>query len=292
MLMGMFGLFNINKPSGITSRDAVDCVVRIVKPDKVGHAGTLDPLASGVLVVCVGRATRLAEYVQRMRKEYTATYQLGRTSDTDDIEGAVVELADAPVPSRQAVEQALGGFVGDIQQRPPVYSAVKLAGQRAYARARRGESVELAPRTVSVYEIRLVEYEYPKLVLDVTCGAGTYLRSLGRDLGQTLGSGAVMSALVRTAIGDFTIDEACPLEALTPDTVAQWLLPPTRAVAELPQVQLTADEERHVLMGRMIARPGIAPAPEYAALSEAGELVAILVPRGSDRLGPVRVFAG
>jgi tRNA pseudouridine55 synthase len=227
-----------------------------------------------------------------MRKEYTATYLLGRTSDTDDVEGAVVELADAPVPSREQIEQALAGFVGDIQQRPPVYSAIKLAGQRAYARARRGESVELAPRTVTVYEIRLVEYDYPKLVLDVTCGAGTYLRSLGRDLGQALGSGAVMSALVRSAIGDFSIDEACPLEALTPDTVAQWLLPPVRAVAELAQVQLTSDEERHVLMGRMIARPGITPQREYAALNESGELVGILVPRGSDRLGPVRNFAG
>jgi len=290
--MGMFGLININKPSGITSRDAVDCVERVVRPDKVGHAGTLDPLASGVLVMCVGRATRLAEYVQRMRKKYTATYQLGRTSDTDDVEGVVVELPDAPVPSREAVEQALPGFVGNIQQRPPVYSAVKLSGQRAYARVRRGESVELAPRTVSVYEIRLVEYDYPKLVLDVTCGAGTYLRALGRDLGQALGSGAVMSALVRTAIGEFSIESACPLEDLTPDSASEWLLSPTRAVADLPQVRLSADEERDVLNGRAIARPEVVQEREYAALNESGELVAILIPRGSERLGPVRVIAG
>ena len=180
----IFGILNINKPSGITSRDAVNQIVRLVgKKIKVGHAGTLDPLASGVLVVCLGPATRLIDKVQAMPKRYRGAFLLGRTSDTEDIEGIVTELADAPAPARAAIEQAAAQMVGVIQQRPPAYSAVKIAGRREYKRARRGEQPEMAPRPITIHALEVVEYDYPRLVLDIRCGSGTYVRSLGRDLG-------------------------------------------------------------------------------------------------------------
>src|SRR5436190_8799230 len=199
----MFGLLNVDKPSGLTSRDVVNRVQRLVKPHKVGHAGTLDPLASGVLVVCVGPATRLIEYVQRMPKRYLATFLLGRRSETEDIEGAVTELTDTPVPTVEQAHGALPNFVGRIQQLPPAFSALKVDGQRAYALARKGETPDLQPRPIEVYSVELVEYSYPQLVLDIRCGSGTYVRSLGRDIARALGTEAVMSALVRTEIGPF-----------------------------------------------------------------------------------------
>ena len=199
----MFGFLNLNKPAGVTSRDVVNQVQRLVRPEKVGHAGTLDPLATGVLVVCVGRATRLTEYVQRMPKHYSATFLFGRQSDTEDIDGQVIELADPPQPKRDQIEATLPKFLGEIQQVPPAYSALKVEGRRAYDLARRGEDVQLAARPVVIYELRIVAYEYPELRLDIVCGSGTYVRSLGRNIARTVGTQAVMSALVRTAIGNF-----------------------------------------------------------------------------------------
>src|SRR4051794_35109294 len=157
----MFGLLNIDKPAGLTSRDVVNVVQRLVRPHKVGHAGTLDPLATGVLVVAIGPATRLVEYIQRMAKSYRAVFLLGRTSDTEDIEGKVAELPQAPVPNIEQIESATPRFVGMIDQRPPVYSALKVGGRRAYELARRGETIELAPRRVEVHSIDIVRYAYP-----------------------------------------------------------------------------------------------------------------------------------
>src|SRR3972149_1845555 len=154
-----FGILSHNKPAGCTSRDVVSQVERLTLPAKCGHAGTLDPLATGVLVVCVGQATRLIQYVQRLRKQYRGTFLLGRRSVTDDVEGAVEELPDAPQPERDAVEAALGAFRGEIEQRPPAHSAIKIGGQRAYDLARRGEQFELAARTVSVYRLEILRYE-------------------------------------------------------------------------------------------------------------------------------------
>jgi tRNA pseudouridine55 synthase len=202
------GLLNLNKPSGITSRGAIDLVCRLAGKTKVGHAGTLDPLASGVLVVGVGAATRLIEYVQRMPKHYTATFLLGRQSETEDIESLVVELDDPPIPTREEIVAATGRFCGRIQQRPPAYSAVKVAGRRAYALARAGREVELDARPITVHRLEVRAYAYPTLTLEVRCGGGTYVRSLGRDLAASLGTAAVMSELVRTAIGGFRIEQS------------------------------------------------------------------------------------
>ena len=211
------GLLNLNKPSGMTSRQAVDRAGRLLGTRRVGHAGTLDPLASGVLVVAAGAATRLIQYVQQMPKSYLGTFLLGRHSPTEDMEGEVTELQNPPLPTLEQVSAAAQTLVGRIEQRPPVYSALKIEGRRAYDLARKGRPVELQPREVMIYRLEIVAYQYPQLVLRVECGSGTYIRSLGRDLAESLGTAAVMSALLRTAVGDFRIEEAADPRQLTPE---------------------------------------------------------------------------
>lgn len=276
----------------MTSREAVNRVQRILqRKTKIGHAGTLDPLASGVLVVCVGAATRLIEYVQRKPKHYTATFLLGRTSTTEDIEGEVTALDGAPVPSRESVLVATRSFLGEILQRPPAFSALKVGGRRAYTLARSGEQVNLAPRPVTVHRIEVIAYDYPELILDITCGSGTYVRSLGRDLAESLNTGAVMSALVRTSIGNFHLDGAVPPEALHRGTFRDHFEPPLRAVSELPRIELSAEELVEISYGRAF-RPETSPpdSPELAALDANGRLVAILVPHGDGWFHPQKYF--
>jgi tRNA pseudouridine55 synthase len=286
----LFGLLNLNKPPGMTSRDAVDCVKRVVFPLKAGHAGTLDPLASGVLVVCVGAATRLIEYVQRMTKHYAATFLLGRESPTEDIEGGVSELENPPVPTIEQIAAAAAALTGPIQQRPPAFSAIKVAGRRAYDLARRGEHVELQPRIVIVHRLEVAAYAYPELKLRVECGSGTYVRSLGRDLAQSLGTAAVMSELVRTAVGNFRLAAAIDPATLTRENWSGHLLPALQAVEMLPRITLDAAEIARVLTGQPIERldmPTSDPPSEVAALDPAGQLAAILTPRGPRLWGPV-----
>ena len=208
------GVVVLNKAAGMTSRAAVDVVKRLVQPARTGHAGTLDPLATGVLVVCVGAATRLIDYVQRAAKRYRGTFLLGRSSPSEDVEGPVTLLADAPRPSLDVIQAAAVRLTGEILQRPPAFSALKIGGRRSYDLARAGQMVEHQPRRVTIHGIEVVDYAYPDLVLDIHCGSGTYVRSLGRDLAESLGTSAVMSGLVRTAIGDFTLDTAWGCEDL------------------------------------------------------------------------------
>ncbi len=283
----MCGVLNLDKPAGVTSRDVVDVALRAVRPAKAGHAGTLDPLATGVLVVCVGPATRLIRYVQQAPKHYTGTFLLGRSSPTEDIEGDITELPDAPIPSREQVDEAAAALTGEILQRPPAFSAKKVQGQRAYALARRGKTVQLKPHRVTIHRLEVARYGYPELVLDIECSSGTYVRSLGRDLAERLGTAAVMSALVRTAIGRFRLAEAVPPHALTRENVAERLLPPLSAVAHLPQVRPEGDALQAIKQGMAIPRPPDLPeAVEYACVDPDGCLAAILVPRGPGRLGP------
>ncbi|MEX2185969.1 MAG: tRNA pseudouridine(55) synthase TruB, partial [Pirellulales bacterium] len=294
----VFGLLNIHKPTGVTSRDVVNVVARLVRPAKCGHAGTLDPLAEGVLVVCIGPATRLIENVQQMPKHYRGEFLLGRESPTEDVEGAVTELVDPPIPTRSDLDAAARSLVGTIEQRPPQFSALKVGGRRAYDVARRGETIDLAPRPVTVHELAVIEYDYPSVVLDVRCGGGTYIRSLGRDLAAAVGTAAVMSALVRTAIGPFPVESAIALADLNADMLPKALLPPTSALGDMPRHVLSAAELAEVIAGRFIeiardasnaaATTGIAA--EVAAVDVAGQLRAILVPRGDGRWGPNRVF--
>ncbi len=280
------GLLNVNKPTGMTSRAVVDRVQRLARRLKAGHAGTLDPLASGVLVVCVGAATRLVPYVQQLPKHYRAVFLLGRQSPTEDVDGPVTELADPPVPALDLLCQAARRLTGEIQQRPPAFSALKVEGRRAYDLARRGEAVELAPRRVTVYRLDVLAYQYPELHVEVECSSGTYVRSLGRDLARAVDTAAVMSAPVRTAIGSFTIEDAVDLDALSAADWEELLLPPLRAVEGMPRFALTAEQIARVRNGQTIALPRAAAA-EIAALDPAGRLVAVLAPRGVEWWGPV-----
>lgn len=277
--MNGLGFLNVNKPGGITSRKVVDHVLRLVRPAKAGHAGTLDPLATGVLVVAVGAATRLIQYIHRRPKSYRATFLLGRASDTEDVEGQVVELAAPPVPSRQDVAVAATRLTGDILQRPPRFSALKVAGRRAYNLARRGETVDLQPRPVRIDRLEVLDYRYPQLTLEIDCSTGTYVRSLGRDLAESLGTAAVMSALVRTRVADFGLDQAVDLEQLSGRPLAELLAPPLAAVNWMPRTELSDAEITALRNGRPIRRPAH-ETPEMAAVDAAGRLVAVLVPRG------------
>jgi tRNA pseudouridine55 synthase len=286
----MFGLLNLNKPSGITSRRVVDRVQRLVRPDKVGHAGTLDPLACGVLVLGVGQATRLVEYIQEMPKHYSATFLLGRTSTTEDIEGQLTELAGAAPPARDALDEAARELSGEIAQRPPSFSALKVAGQRAYDLARAGREVELAPRTVRIYRLEIVHYAYPELRLEIECSGGTYVRSLGRDLAERAGTAAVMAALTRTAIGPFTLDDAVPPEVLSADNLAEHLLPPILAVrGRMGEVVLSPDQLNRLAHGLPI-RASLVGCDRCAALDPEGRLAAILTRRSGDEFRAIKNF--
>lgn len=286
----MFGLLNIHKPIGITSRDVVNRVAELVRPTKAGHAGTLDPLASGVLVVCVGPATRLIEYVQRMPKRYITTFTLGQETPTGDLEGPIATHADAPQPTQAEVASAAARFIGEIDQVPPAFSAVKVGGRRSYRMARKGKLVALAPRKVTVHRLGIMRYAYPELELAIECGSGTYVRALGRDLAKALGTVAVMSALVRTAIGHFSLDDAAPLDSLTPQSIGERLLPATSAVASLPQIALDENELRDVLAGKTIRRSVTSTNGEFAALDASGQLRAILRQKTEDQLHPEICF--
>ena len=291
--MTISGLINLHKPSGMTSREAVDRVKRWVRPAKTGHAGTLDPLASGVLVVAIGAATRLIEYVQAMPKSYVGTFLLGRESSTEDVEGDVRIVDDAPTPSSAEVREAAARLTGEIEQRPPAFSALKVQGRRAYDLARVGRPVTLAARPVVIHRLDVVRYEYPELVLDVECSSGTYIRSLGRDLAVALGTAAVMSALVRTAIGSFRLEEACRPDDLDSRTLHERLLSPLRAVASLPVVELTDEQIGRIANGMPIPRPAALGASrpedhEAAAVDARGRLVAIVAARTDGQVWPLR----
>jgi len=289
MLSGMFGLLNVNKPPGPTSHDIVARVRRLVgRKVKVGHAGTLDPAADGVLVICLGPATKLADYVQALPKQYLADVRLGATSTTDDTEGEIVETPRAAPPPPQAVRDALARFAGQIQQVPPAHSAVHVAGRRAYKLARAGEKPVLAPRTVTIHEIRLLACEFPRLQIDVRCGSGTYIRSLARDIGEALGVGGYCAALTRTAVGPFTIDRAHTPDDLRP---AEHLLDPLTALDALAKVPVTSDQADLIRNGRCVALDAPPDPGEVALLDEAGRLLALATVQSDARgLHPRRVF--
>lgn len=289
--MEYFGFLNIDKPEGISSRRAINRVKWLAKPAKVGHAGTLDPIATGVLVIGVGHATRLVEYVQRMPKRYVGTFLLGRRSASDDIESEVEELLAPPIPTRAELDEAATRFLGTIDQRPPIFSALKFEGKRAYELARRGKPVELAPRPITIHGLEIVEYEYPTLKIDLRCSGGTYVRAVGRDLAESLGTAAVMSALVRTAVGNFTIERALQLEELNEQTLLERLVPPAEGLTGMQRVSLDENEVKLVLAGREIVRRcQVEETAELAALDANGRLVAILRRINPQQLRAARAF--
>ncbi|MDA0835999.1 MAG: tRNA pseudouridine(55) synthase TruB, partial [Planctomycetota bacterium] len=253
--------------------DIVNRVQRLFKMVKVGHAGTLDPLATGVLIVCLGPATRLVERLQAGAKEYRARFRFGVTSDTDDREGTLTEVADAPCVSREQLEAVLPGFVGEISQVPPQFSAVHVDGKRAYDLARAGKEVSLAPRTVTVSRLEILSFDFPDVELLIECGSGTYIRSIGRDLGEKLGCGAMMTSLMRTRIGTFSLDNAVSPDDLTRESIAGRMIPPIAAVAELPQFVCDESQALALVQGKSLeGMEAEFAAHEVAFVSNTGEL--------------------
>jgi len=272
------GVLVVDKPIGMTSHDVVQIIRKGSNIRRAGHTGTLDPRASGVLVVLIGPAVRLSEYVSASDKRYQAVIMLGTTTDTYDADGKTTSSSPVNITEEQ-LDTELQKFVGQIEQVPPPYSAVKVHGQKAYDMARRGEVVELEPRIINVYNLELLEWAPPEVVIDVYCSSGTYVRSLVNDLGARLGCGATLTGLRRTKSGRFTLRDAVPLrklnEAFSDGSWYQYLIPAADALADWPMVELNDHEVDSIKHGIRI------PAADdkqkkVCGVSGQGELVALL----------------
>lgn len=265
----MDGIFVINKAAGMTSHDVVARVRRLARQKRVGHAGTLDPAATGVLPVCLGQATRVAEYLSESGKAYHATVHFGTVTDTYDTEGSVIR--EAPVTlTEQAIAAILPDFLGEQMQTPPIYSAIKRDGQPLYKLARAGQEVAVAPRPIVIYALRIVSWSPPDLVLDVECGKGTYIRSLAYDLGERLGPGALLAALTRTRSGPFTLKHSVTLEdlevALASGDWRDYLYAADEALLERRAAILGPDNAARLRNGQLLrfhdaTRPADNPTP-------------------------------
>jgi tRNA pseudouridine55 synthase len=257
----MDGIFNINKPTGITSHDVVAKIRKLLKQKRVGHAGTLDPAASGVLPICVGQATRVAEYLSESGKAYQAEIIFGVVTDTYDSEGAILRTADVADLTLSRIEEALPHFLGPQMQLPPRYSAIKIQGQPAYKLARAGEKITLEPRPVVISRLEVIDWLPPRLTLAIECSKGTYIRSLAYDLGEYLGCGAHSGALVRTRSGPFSLSESVTLEQLAEavalGTVEKYLYPPDKALEQYPALRLDAAASERVLHGNAFKYDGL-----------------------------------
>lgn len=292
------GMLLLDKPAGMTSNRALQRVRGCFRARKAGHTGSLDPLATGLLPICLGEATKLSGYLLDGDKVYRTRAQLGSVTDSGDADGAVI--ATAPVPGSLTaadVEAVLAGFRGDIEQVPPMVSALKHQGQRLYALARRGETVERPPRAVRIHRLDLIGIDDGVLELEVACSKGTYIRTLVADIGEALGCGAHVQTLRRTGIGPFHIEQAVPLariEALADDVglaaLDALLLPIDAAIDNWPAVKLAADAGRFFLSGQPVWQPGL-PAGGLTRVYHAGRFIGIGVLLDDGRLAPRRLLA-
>ncbi len=274
------GVLVVDKPIGMTSHDVVQVIRRGTGIRRAGHTGTLDPRASGVLVILLGPAVRLSEYVSASDKRYQATIRLGSSTDTFDGEGRIIKTSPVPNLTEEELDTGLQTFVGEIEQVPPPYSAIKVDGRRAYDMAREGEEVNLEPRKIEVYSLELLEWNSPELVVDVFCSSGTYVRSLANDLGTKLGCGAYLIGLRRTKSGRFTLRDAVPLrrlqEAFTSNSWYKYLIPAAEALGDWPAVELDADQVELIRHGhRVLGEPG--SSGWARGISEQGDLIALLL---------------
>ncbi len=300
----MHGVLVVAKPTGPTSHDVVALVRRLAGTRRIGHGGTLDPFASGVLPLFLGGATRVVEYHLGDDKAYRATICFGSTSTTDDLDGELTPVA-GPAVDRSAVEAGLAAMLGRQLQRPPAFSAVQVGGRRAYAMARAGETVELPPRAVTLHALDLLEWDEtdparPIATVDVRCSAGTYVRALARDLGERLGTGAYLGALVRSASGPFRLEDAHPLDGIReaaaadgPAGVRRLLLPIDTGLEAIPAIPLNEAEIADATQGRFV-RPaaGVVAAEEGVAvrlLDAAGVLVGLGRREGA-RIAPTKIL--
>ena len=274
------GVLVVDKPVGMTSHDVVQVIRNGTGLRRAGHTGTLDPRASGVLVVLVGPAVRLSEFVSASDKRYQAIIRLGSTTDTFDADGKVTQPAQPVNVTEEQFGKVLATFVGEIEQVPPPYSAVKVQGRKAYEMARQGEEVELAPRKITVHHLEVLEWAPPEVVIDVHCSSGTYVRSLANDLGAALGCGAYLVGLRRTKSGRFSLREATPLRKLQESFHAgdwyQYLIPAAEALAEWPAVELSPDDVENVRHGHRVKAGPNAKSGSVRGVSTQGELVALM----------------
>jgi tRNA pseudouridine55 synthase len=274
------GALVVDKPVGMTSHDVVQAIRNGTGLRRAGHTGTLDPRASGVLVILVGPAVRLSEYVSASDKRYQAIIRLGGSTDTFDGEGLVTLTKDPVNVTEAQFEEALKTFVGEIEQTPPPYSAVKVQGRKAYEMAREGEEVELAPRKITVHHLEVLEWTPPEVVIDVHCSSGTYVRSLANDLGVMLGCGAYLIGLRRTKSGRFSLRDSVPLrklqEAFTAGNWYQYLIPAAEALGDWPAIELSPDEVEGVRHGHRVKVVGDPTETKVRGVSTQGELVALM----------------
>ncbi len=292
----MDAVLNINKPSGMTSFAAVSrvrrlaCVKRSGRTGRAGHAGTLDPLADGVLLVLAGQATRIATYLEILPKRYRAVIRLGMETDSFDIMGKVVAEHAVPALGETAVRAVLAGFAGDIMQTPPMFSALKRDGQPLYKLARQGIEVERAPRPVTVYALELAAMAANSITVEVRCSKGTYIRVLAHDIGAALGCGGTVERLTRLAVGGFILEDALALDAATPERLQHQAWDIDRALSFLPPLTLDADQARAVRHGNSFA---VNTPPENGhplRLRHNGQLMAIGSCRGGAMIQPDVVF--
>ncbi|TWT50011.1 tRNA pseudouridine synthase B [Thalassoglobus neptunius] len=297
----MFGVLNLNKPSDWTSRDVVNRVSRLAgRRVKCGHAGTLDPLATGVLVVCLGPATRLMPLIHQHHKSYRGRFLLGVRSNTDDIEGELEYLDGSRLPNREEIEAILPEFTGTIEQIPPVYSAIKVNGERAYKAARRGEDIEIPARAVTIEKLELTDLDDKSFELTLECRTGTYVRSLGRDIAKKLGTEAVMSSLERTSVGPFHVDQAVDVEHLSREDFEAAVIPPLAALPHLPRLVVDQQTLQRLIFGQKIrvtdleidasALHGISESAPIAVVNAEEELVGIAEVR-EELLRPKMMFS-
>ncbi len=293
----MFGILNLFKPAGPTSRDCVNQIQRLIRPIKVGHAGTLDPIAEGVLLIGVGQAARLVDWIHQLPKTYRGTFELGKTSLSADSETEISLLPDSNIPTLHDFESVLPDFHGKISQIPPIYSAIRIDGKRAYESARAGQAVEMPSREIIIHRLSIVEYEYPKLVIDIECSTGTYIRSLGRDMARRLGSDAIMTALHRTSIGELLSSQAVRMEQLDSRlAIEERLINPARCLSIFPQVSLDDHEILRLQQGKTIELPDLESStgsshPECVlALDRTGVLRSILYRNEFQHWRPHRNF--
>ncbi len=292
MSTALNGVLPVDKPVGPTSHDVVALARRGLKTRRVGHTGTLDPFASGLLLLCIGQATRLAEYLTDLPKTYRATLRLGETTDTDDLTGDIIQrhprAEDLP---EEQVRNALGRQKGEILQLPPRYSAKKVGGERLYAAARRGVELERTPVSVTIYRLEILTMTLPEIDIEVECSSGTYIRAIARDVGESLGVGGHLTALRRTRVGGHDIEDA-----ISPDvfgevaTVAASMISLPEAVSHLAKVVVDERGERALSYGQFLDAPEGAPvAAPLALLSQEGRLLAIGERDGS-RIRPRKVL--
>jgi tRNA pseudouridine55 synthase len=287
------GVLVVDKPVGLTSHDVVQIIRKGTNIRRAGHTGTLDPRASGVLVILIGPAVRLSEYVSASDKRYQSIIRLGTTTDTYDADGHVTSSAPVTITETQ-FENTLKQFIGEIEQVPPPYSAIKVKGKKAYEMAREGEEVDLQPRKIQVYNLELLEWAPPEAVIDVYCSSGTYVRSLAHDLGTNLGCGAYLVGLRRTKSGRFTLRDAVPLrklrEAFDQGNWYQYLIPAAEALSDWPAVELSVEQVDSVRHGhRILAEEGAKGMAR--GISQQGELVALMeIDPATQEWQPRKVF--